>query len=252
MLKELFEQHKGRLIHKWDHYFEIYERYFSLYRNTELNMLEIGISHGGSLQLWRKYFGEKANLYAVDINPECRQFEDEKTKIFIGSQEDTLFLTQLIKNLPPLDIILDDGGHTMNQQIVSFQQLFPKIKDGGVYIVEDTHTSYWHTFHGGFRKKGTFIEYAKRLVEDMHAWHVDDTRLQPVNMYTESLFSISFYDSIIVFEKKKRQEPFHTMHGDPVITPYNDPTLKKESLLRQIRKKIFLAKEGSYARQFRK
>jgi len=252
MLKEIFEKHEGRLIHKWDHYFEIYERFFSPFRDTAMHMLEIGISHGGSLQLWRKYFGERANLYAIDINPECRQFGEEKTRVFIGSQEDPVFLAQIARTLPPLDVVLDDGGHTMNQQIVSFRHLFPLVRDGGLYIVEDTHTSYWHAFHGGFRKKGTFIEFAKGLVDDMHAWHIDNEKIQPVNTFTEHISCISFYDSIVVIEKKKRKEPFHSMKGSPVITPYTDPTLRRESLLARIRKKLFSVKESSFSRQLRK
>src|SRR5688572_16048006 len=90
-LKEIFDSHKGRLIHKWDHYFEIYEKHFSRYRNSPVNILEIGVSHGGSLQMWRKYFGDHANIFGVDINPECKKFEDGKTKIYIGSQEDDQF-----------------------------------------------------------------------------------------------------------------------------------------------------------------
>ena len=81
-----------------------------------MNLLEVGISHGGSLQVWREYFGKDASIFAVDINAECKKFEDEKTKIFIGSQEDEVFLKQVTDALPPLDILSDDGGHTMNQQ----------------------------------------------------------------------------------------------------------------------------------------
>src|SRR5690242_1748523 len=172
-LKEIFESHSGRLIHKWDHYFEVYERYFAAYRGKPVNILEIGISHGGSLQMWRKYFGEQANIFAVDINPECKKFEEEKTKIFIGSQEDPVFLTQLKNDIPPVDILLDDGGHTMNQQVVTFQYLFDSVKDGGIYMVEDTHTSYWYAFHGGYKKKNSFIEFSKDLVDQMHAWHIN-------------------------------------------------------------------------------
>src|SRR4051812_27718854 len=122
--RDLFHKHDGRLIHKWDHYFEIYDRHFSNYRGKNINMLEIGISHGGSLQLWKEYFGEGVNIYAIDVNPECKKFEDEKVKVFIGSQSDSAFLNTVIQNIPKLDIIIDDGGHTMKQRIISFQVLY--------------------------------------------------------------------------------------------------------------------------------
>jgi len=251
-LKEIFESHSGRLIHKWDHYFEVYERYFAAYRGKPVNILEIGISHGGSLQMWRKYFGEQANIFAVDINPECKKFEEEKTKIFIGSQEDPVFLTQLKNDIPPVDILLDDGGHTMNQQVVTFQYLFDSVKDGGIYMVEDTHTSCWYAFHSGYKKKNSFIEFSKDLVDQMHAWHINDEKIVPVNTITQNITGISFYDSIVVFEKKKREEPFHTRRGDSTITEYTDTTLKKDSFLRQVRNKLFGKKEDSFSKQFRR
>lgn len=251
-LKGIFESHEGRRIHKWDHYFEVYEKYFSEYKGTPVNILEIGISHGGSLQMWRKYFGEDANIFAVDVNPECKRFEEGKTRIFIGSQEDEQFLTTLKGQLPPLDILLDDGGHTMNQQLVTFEYLFSLVKDGGIYMVEDTHTSYWPEYHGGYKNKKSFIEFAKGLVDQMHAWHIDNEKLVPVTDITRNISGISFYDSIVVFEKKRRNEPTHSMKGEASITPYSDPTLKKDSLLKQVKKKLFRGKENSFFRQQRK
>src|SRR4051812_30048572 len=117
--EELFLANEDRLIHKWHHYFEIYERHFSKYRGKDITFLEIGIYHGGSLQFWTKYFGKGSKIYAIDINPECKKFENDQVKIFIGSQEDPVFLASVKAQIPQLDILLDDGGHTMRQQIVS-------------------------------------------------------------------------------------------------------------------------------------
>src|SRR5688572_29974797 len=251
-LQEIFESHDDRLIHKWNHYFDIYERYLASYKGKPVNILEIGISHGGSLQMWRKYFGPQANIFAIDVNPECKKFEDTGIKIFIGSQEDESFLASLKPELPAIDILIDDGGHTMNQQRVSFHHLFPLVKDGGIYIVEDTHTSYWYEFHGGYRHKNSFIEYSKSLVDQMHAWHIDNPNLEPVSYLTENINSITFYDSVVVFEKKSRQEPSHSMRGMTTITPYTDPTLKKESIIMQIKKKLtWKKKQHSFNRQLK-
>jgi hypothetical protein len=82
--RELFSEHEGNLIDKWDHYFEIYDRYFTKYRNQPVNILEIGISHGGSLQLWRKYFGEQAQIFAVDVNEDCRNWDSLTPKFLSG------------------------------------------------------------------------------------------------------------------------------------------------------------------------
>jgi hypothetical protein len=238
-LRELFYEHEGKLIHKWDHYFEVYERYLSSYRGRQVNLLEIGISHGGSIQLWKKYFGPKAHIYAIDVNPECKKLEEENTTIFIGSQSDRRFLNEILPTLPELDIIIDDGGHMMKQQIVSFETLYQKVREGGVYIVEDTHTSYWYEFKGGLKKPGTFIEYSKNLVDSLYDEHVRDRNKLIINGITKHVNSISFYDSIVVFEKLERKKPFHIKKGTETIQPWVQKELKKENLLSRARAKIF-------------
>jgi hypothetical protein len=219
-LRELFYGHDGRLLHKWDHYFEIYEKYFSGYKGRKINLLEIGVSHGGSIELWKKYFGDKLNLYAIDINSDCKKFEEENVTIYIGSQEDTVFLKNVVEDLPEMDIIIDDGGHTMKQQIVSFEILFEKLKQHGIYLVEDTHTSYWRYFGGGFRKRGTFIEYSKMLIDALYDGHLSPKQFNVSEEIRRNINSISFYDSIVVFEKKKRDNPFHLMKGQSTIVDY--------------------------------
>jgi hypothetical protein len=238
-IRELFYQHEGNLVHKWDHYFEIYERYFGAYQGKTVNMLEIGISHGGSMQLWKKYFGPGVHVYAIDINPECLKLQEEGTTVFIGSQSDRNFLREVISKLPDLDIVLDDGGHIMDQQIISFEELYPKVKEGGVYIVEDTHTSYWHEFHGGLKHPGSFIEYSKNLVDSLYESHVLDKSKLTLNEITRNINSIAFYDSIVVFEKKKRPEPFHIRKGEETITTYYPVEQKKPTFWMKMRARVF-------------
>src|SRR5450432_1914397 len=125
--REIFESHEGNLIHKWNHYFEIYDRYFAAYQGKEVVVLEIGVSQGGSIDLWKKFFGKGLKYYGIDINPGCKQFESENVTIFIGSQEDPAFLNKIKNEIPDLDILIDDGGHTMRQQIVTFEYLYDKI-----------------------------------------------------------------------------------------------------------------------------
>src|SRR6478736_6564315 len=138
-MREIFNSLDGNLIHKWDHYLEVYDTWFSRYRGKEVHILEIGISQGGSIELWKRYFGDKLHLYGVDINPRCKELEQENVQIFIGEQEDKNFLSELKSKIPKLDILIDDGGHTMLQQIVTFEELYNHIKDNGIYLCEDTH-----------------------------------------------------------------------------------------------------------------
>lgn len=143
----LFEEH--RCIDKWVHYFPIYEQWFSPYRGKDIVFVEVGVQNGGSAQMWKNYFGKDAKIVGVDINPNCKQLEEEQISIEIGSQEDPKFWAAFKEKYPRVDILLDDGGHTMNQQIVTFREMFPHVKDGGLYMCEDCHTSYWNNMGGG-------------------------------------------------------------------------------------------------------
>jgi cephalosporin hydroxylase len=248
LLKELFYAHDERLLHKWDHYFDIYEKYFSIYKGQKINLLEIGISHGGSIQLWKKYFGENLNLFAIDINPECKKFEENGVKIFIGSQEDSAFMKSVSSQLPELDIIIDDGGHTMKQQIESFEILFDKLRQSGIYLIEDTHTSYWRYYGGGFRKRGTFIEYSKKLIDVLYDGHLSPRNFKISDEIRKNINCISFYDSIVVFEKKKRDSPFHLMKGKSTIVDYSP----KLDFISWIKNKIPDRNNKTFMKNFRR
>jgi len=115
-LEKYFTENIGRLIHKWKHYFEIYDRHFSRFRGTDVHVVEFGVSQGGSLQMWKEYFGLNCKIFGVDINPDCKALEEDQIEIYIGDQEDRNFLKSLAKTVPRIDILIDDGGHTMRQQ----------------------------------------------------------------------------------------------------------------------------------------
>ena len=151
-LEKYFLENTGNIIDKWRHYFEIYDRHLSKYRGTDVHIMEIGVYHGGSLQMWKHYFGPKAKLYGVDINPNCKKLEENQIQIFIGDQEDREFLRTIVKNIPKIDILIDDGGHKMKQQKSTFEELFNHIDRNGIYLCEDLHTSYWRKFGGGKRR----------------------------------------------------------------------------------------------------
>jgi len=227
-LEKYFRNNEGRLIHKWIHFFDVYDRHFSRFRGKEINILEIGVSQGGSLQMWKDYFGPKAKIYGIDVNPQCKELEEENIKIFIGSQADRKFLNEVKKSIPHVDILIDDGGHTMEQQIVTYEEMFEHVKDNGVYLAEDLHTSYWLRFGGGYKRKGTFIEYSKKFIDYLNAHHSEQKGLR-VNDFTETVDSIHYYDSILVLEKKKRGAPYHEQTG----TPSFDIISEKRNIVRR-------------------
>ena len=235
-LKEIYESHEGRLLNKWTHYIDVYDQYFSKYRGQEIVFLEIGIAHGGSLQMWRKYFGEKATIIGVDVNPECKQFEEENTIVYIGSQEDTIFLEQLKNKIPKVDILLDDGGHTMKQQITTFNILFDHVKEEGIYACEDLHTSYWKEYGGGLRKKSTFIEFSKKFIDNLHAWHANEIDKPKIhNQITTNVFAVHYYDSMVFLEKKKMVAPSNTFKGEAQLKNHFLNYGQKKKITKRIR-----------------
>lgn len=132
----LFE---GRGLWKCDHYLDIYHRHFSRFAGTEVHVMEVGVYSGGSLQMWKEYFGPQCRVYGVDIHPACQDYEDEVTKIFIGDQADRLFWASVKEAVPTLDILIDDGGHFPEQQITTLEEILPHLRPGGVYLCEDVH-----------------------------------------------------------------------------------------------------------------
>nr|WP_288812938.1 class I SAM-dependent methyltransferase [uncultured Sphingobacterium sp.] len=219
-LEEYFRNNNDKLINKWMHYFDVYDRHFRQFKGKEIVVLEIGVFQGGSLQMWKKYFGDKAKIYGVDINPNCKALEEENVEIFIGSQSDRKFLRKVKESIPPIDILIDDGGHTMLQQIITFEELFGHVKEDGVYLCEDLHTSYQVFYGGGHKRNGTFIEYSKNFIDYINAYHSEQRGLK-VNEFTRSVNSLHYYDSILVVEKRKMLPPTHMRTGNATVQDFD-------------------------------
>lgn len=215
-LIEYFRNNEKNGIHKWLHYFEIYERHLSKYRNMPITIVEIGVSQGGSLQMWKEYFGPGAQIVGVDINENCRSLAEENIDILIGDQADRSFLTELRAKYPKIDIVIDDGGHTMIQQITTFEELYPHLSENGTYITEDTHTSYWPRYGGGLKKADTFMEFAKGKIDLLNAWHFLENKGE-VSDFTRTTHSMHFYDSVVVLEKRPMVKPTDEFHGKRTI-----------------------------------
>jgi hypothetical protein len=209
-LLDLFADNKDFIVHKWHHYIPLYERYFSPFRGRKIRFLEIGVSKGGSLQMWRKYFGEDAIIYGIDIDPACSKFNGLAGQVRIGSQADKKFLEAVIEEMGGLDLVLDDGSHHMAHIRTSLQVLFPHLSDGGLYMIEDLHTSYWKEFGGGFRSKGNFFSYLRDLVDDLHHWYHGHGVKQPD--VSQSCSGIHIHDSLVVLEKNRVYQPVHSQN----------------------------------------
>ena len=126
-------------------FIQLYEKYFSEYKDKKINLLEIGVDNGDSIRIWREYF-VNANICGIDINK--KNFTINNTDILIGDQSDYKFLQSIVDKYKNFDIIIDDGSHQSKHIIASFNFLFPYLNDNGIYVVEDHQTSYFPRFGG--------------------------------------------------------------------------------------------------------
>jgi hypothetical protein len=146
MLKNLAMKY-GSDKHNHNHTFngvsypDVYESYFHPIREEKLNVLEIGVLNGSSLNMWKEYF-PNSNIFGLDINPKCKMYESDRVTIKIGSQDDIDFLSKEFKDVI-FDIIIDDGSHVNTHIIKTFNYLYHnKLKSGGIYSIEDLECSY--------------------------------------------------------------------------------------------------------------
>ena len=177
-------------------YFDIYDHLFLKFKNKNITFVEVGVFSGGSLEMWRKFFGNKARIIGIDINPIAKKWEKNGFEIFIGNQSDPNFWKNFIKEVGKIDILLDDGGHTYEQQILTTEYMLENINDGGLLVVEDTHTSYMNGFG---LKQYSFIEYVKKLIDKInHRFdHFEKHQTE------KRIWSIEVFESIVAFHINK-------------------------------------------------
>ncbi len=179
---------------KYSTYFDVYDRLFDEYVGKDIVFVEVGVLNGGSLFMWREYFGDRARIIGVDLNPEAARWRESGFEIYIGNQADPEFWRGILPTIGIIDILLDDGGHTFEQQIVTVAHCLPAIKDGGLLVVEDAHTSYMPEYGGP--SKMSFISYAKNIVDGINYRSVNLSTKKPQE---ENVYSVEFCESIVAF-----------------------------------------------------
>lgn len=204
-LREIF-YNVPKFSDKWDRYFDVYEKHLEKFKGKNITFVEVGVQFGGSLEMWSQYFGPETKIYGIDVDQKCAElvYDNPNIKIIIGDQASKEFWDQTLKEIGPIDVMVEDGGHFMDQQIVSFEKVFPVINSGGVYICEDTHTSYWDTHKGGYKNMASFIEYSKNYADVLHYNYLQNGhgQIAQKNSISKGLSGLSFYDSMVVFEKE--------------------------------------------------
>ena len=197
-LKEYFESVRdGRGIWKWGHYFDIYHRHLQKFVGKEVKIVEVGIFSGGSLTMWKKYFGLQSSVYGVDLEPNCRAYEDERTKVFIGDQGDRGFWQRFREEVKDIDIVIDDGGHLPEQQVVTLEETVPYLRPGGVYLCEDIIGS-----------QNRFAAYVHGLTTALNSFALTDVSkcdgidgVVAASPLQRSICSVHLYPFVAVVEK---------------------------------------------------
>lgn len=218
-------------------YFDTYDELFAKYRNTEMTFVEIGILGGGSLFMWRDFFGDKARIIGIDLNPNAKKWEDHGFEIYIGSQSSKEFWRTFLESVPKIDVVLDDGGHHFDQQIITCEMLLNSINDGGMIVVEDTHTSYMNEYGP---KSMTFKKYIDNMTDNINHRYksLDQAKAE------RRVWQVSHFESIVALKisKSASESPSHPVENDGRddsaidFSFYDNPDPKTIVLLKQLQK----------------
>lgn len=212
-IERLFWDGDGPAVHKWHHFLPLYDRYLAPFRGRPVRFLEIGVFGGGSLWMWRRFFGPEATIFGIDIDRRCAVHDGRDAQVRIGSQADPDFLGRVADEMGGLDLVLDDGSHQSAHIRASLAALFPRLSPGGLYMVEDLHATYWPTFGGGHRAEGSFMTDLKAMMDDLHHWYHDAG--QEVAPTRDALVGLHLHDSFAVLEKGSARPPRHTVRLGP-------------------------------------
>ena len=195
-LKKIFDESPYSST-KHTSYFDSYEKLFSRFRGKKITFIEVGILNGGSLFMWKNYFGKDSRIIGIDNNPAAKIWEDHGFEIFIGDQANKEFWKNLKNKIGMADILLDDGGHTDLQQSTTLFEFADNIKDNGLIVTEDTHASYLNEF--GNPSKFSFINLTFNLIDRLN---FRSGILKKLNSKSLDLpiSEIRYFESIVAFE----------------------------------------------------
>ncbi|MEZ2333313.1 class I SAM-dependent methyltransferase [Mesorhizobium sp. RCC_202] len=221
-LNQLYDDHHGKVSDKWSLYLSEYDRIFSRYRNAPVRLLEIGVQNGGSLEVWSRYFPQATLILGCDANPECKKlkFDDRRIKIVIGDAGSDETSRKIAKVSGQFDIIIDDGSHRSDDIIRNFSKYFPLLAEGGTYIAEDLHCSYWQEYGGGLFQPLSSLSFFKRLVDVVNHehWGTDFSAVQALVPFADnsgtafddallpSIHEVRFLNSLCIVTRKSAGE----------------------------------------------
>ncbi|HWR00322.1 MAG TPA: glycosyltransferase [Chlorobaculum sp.] len=214
----MYDNHQGKVSDKWLLYLEEYDRQFLPYRDKAVNLLEIGIQNGGSLEIWAKYFGNGQNIVGCDVNAICAglRYDDPRVQVVVGDINSDATEKTIISYTDAYDIVIDDGSHMSGDIVQSFCRYFRLLKDGGIYVVEDLSCSYWQKYDGGLYEPFSSISFFKRIVDSINHehWGIEKTRAELIHGFGErygaavddellgTVHSVEFFNSLCIVRKR--------------------------------------------------
>ena len=242
-LSSLFYSHRGNISDKWEQYLAIYESELRQWQGKPVELLEIGVQNGGSMDIWARYFDRASSLVGIDIDERITGLAHEPNVELLVADGTSAAQVSAVLGARTFDVIIDDGSHVSTDIVNSLRLLFSRLKPGGRYFIEDLHCAYWSEFGGGLEHEGSAIEFLKKLVDVIHFDHlqtpgdleigVDDDLLLDLRT---GLARVTFYDSVAVIERLPfaRHEPYRrVLTGDSgeVVDPVQLVMLEEERRL---------------------
>ena len=226
-LRDLHVGNTGKVSDKWDLYLTVYNNLYTPYRDLPgLNLLEIGVQNGGSLETWARFFPSANRIVGFDVNPLCKDlvYDDKRISVLTGDCASLAARNSISSACSSYDLIIEDASHTSDNIIQTFVSLFPLLKPGGIYVSEDLHCSYWSHFRGGLNYGLSSISFFKRLVDGINSgsWEGGENEiLSPFSDFLQNyqleaerlelcireLSSVEFHDSMCVLRKRCEDVP---------------------------------------------
>lgn len=217
-LKQIYLDHHGKVSDKWSLYLEEYDRLLSGLRGEQINFLEIGIQNGGSMEIWTKYFPLAQQFIGCDINPDCERLKYADPRVAVVVADANLDTTEarILALAPRFDVVIDDGSHLSSDIVKSFVRYFPHLLEGGIFIVEDLHCSYWAEFEGGLFDPDSSIKFLQALADitNYEHWGLQRSRADFLGNFARrydvqfdeellaQVHSVEFVNSLCVIRKR--------------------------------------------------
>lgn len=222
-LTTLYGQHTGRVSQRWSSYLDTLDRVLAAKRTDPISLLEIGVQNGGSLELWARYFCAARILIGSDIDERCGEltFEDDRIRVVVGDATEAGVQQTIASLSEGFDVVIDDGSHRSPDIIAAFIALYPRLAEGGVYIIEDLHCSYAASFGGGLHTQRSALGFLRRLIDVVNQDHwglptsaaehlqslVDEPLPQEFLASLTTIASLEFFDSVCVVRRDGGPSP---------------------------------------------